>query len=311
MHHIAVCICTCDRASLLVRSLNMLKQLEFADLDPKSIILLIVDNRPNGRARAVCEELAFGLPMRLVFVEEPTPGISFARNRAVAEALERGAEMIVFIDDDDDPKPDWLMRLLLRQHETGADIVFGPWELPQDIHIPGWLRGTRYFQEPDTNKQNRYGLPSWAGTYNVLLSRRLLETMNAEGEVFRRQLALTGGSDTDLFVRARRAGFQHAVAADARVVRNWSPQRLTFTGVTRHGFKLGGTRFMVAALNEPTECYSHLKWKVLRKLIKGIARFSVDFTRRPNDAGRAVVKLSETTGEVLAALGLKYNYYDR
>jgi glycosyltransferase involved in cell wall biosynthesis len=99
---VAVCVCTCDRPRLLGRLLAILERIEPGDrgsLD--GVELVVVDNRPDGRARAVCDAWRGRLLMALRFVEEPEPGISFARNRALAAALEGGAELVAFIDDDD------------------------------------------------------------------------------------------------------------------------------------------------------------------------------------------------------------------
>ena len=127
MVRVAVCICTCDRAALLARVLAVLARVELDDLPPENVLLLVVDNRPDGQARAVCERQRPRLPMPLRFVEEPRPGISFARNRAVAAARAWGADLVAFLDDDDVPATDWLWQLVQRQRETEADLVFGFW----------------------------------------------------------------------------------------------------------------------------------------------------------------------------------------
>src|SRR5262249_3373758 len=159
-------ICTSNRLAPLKRALLALREIEADTLASEEIAVIVVDNRPNGDARALCEALRPTLPMPFVFAEEPRAGISFARNRAVSEALSLAADFIAFLDDDDVPQSDWLGCLVRRQRETGADLVFGFWALPSNLSLPPWLRDTRYFRPPRVDDTNRFGLPGWAGTHN-------------------------------------------------------------------------------------------------------------------------------------------------
>ena len=148
MVRVAVCICTCDRLASLAQVLAVLENIELGDMVPDDVGVIVVDNRPDGQVRALCEQAGARLPVRLECVEEARPGISFARNRAVAEARVRRADFVAFLDDDDLPEPDWLQHLLGTQRRTGADLVFGFWRLPAALELPGWLRDTRYFRPP-------------------------------------------------------------------------------------------------------------------------------------------------------------------
>jgi glycosyltransferase involved in cell wall biosynthesis len=311
MPRVAVCVCTSNRAPLLGRVLGVIERIELGELAAKDIAVLVVDNRPeDGRARAVCEGLAPKLPMPLVVVDEPTPGISFARNRAVAEARALGADFVAFVDDDDIPRPDWLWRLVSRQRETGADMVFGSWRLPDSPQTPRWLERTRYFRPPRPDDRNRFGLPGWAGAYNVLLSRPLLDRLAEEGDVFRAEFAHCGGEDGDLFIRANRAGAAHACAHDSVVVRAWEPHRMTLRGVLRRGFLLGGSRARLARAHLPAaqaRGLARASWRKLGKAVLGLP--AAGWRRAP--AADALVKLAGSLGEIHAWAGLRYGYYQR
>ena len=93
---IAICICTCARPNSLQRLLDALSGIELGALDPRDIHFVVIDNRPGGRAREICNKALERLPVALHFVEEPTPGISFARNRAITVALDLGVAWIAF-----------------------------------------------------------------------------------------------------------------------------------------------------------------------------------------------------------------------
>jgi succinoglycan biosynthesis protein ExoM len=203
---VVIGICTCHRASLLARTLAVIERIELGGQAAEDVLLVVVGNHPDGKARAVCDQARPRLPVDLLFVEEPRRGISFARNRAVAEAVAQGAAFVAFIDDDDLPQPDWLRQLLRRQRETGADLVFGFWSPPGELRLPEWLRGVRYFHPPRPHDCNRFGLPAWAGTYNLLIARAALERLSGPEGPFRAAFAHCGGEDSDLFIRAKRAG---------------------------------------------------------------------------------------------------------
>lgn len=87
-----VAICTRDRPGLLARCLDSVRRLDYPDLE-----ILIVDNAPQSFAtRNMIDEVA-GTDDRIRYVEEPRPGLSNARNRALVEARHGH---IAFTDDD-------------------------------------------------------------------------------------------------------------------------------------------------------------------------------------------------------------------
>jgi succinoglycan biosynthesis protein ExoM len=309
MFRVAVCICTCNRATLLARVLTAVERIELHDLPPENVLLIVVDNHADGTARAVCVAHEPTLPISLRFIEEPAPGISFARNRATAEARDWGADFVAFLDDDDVPRPDWLWQLLRRQQETGADLVFGFWCLPSDLHLPHWLRNTRYFRPPEREDRNRYGLPGWAGTYNVLVARHVLTALEQREGPFRPEFAHCGGEDSDLFIRAKAAGFQHACAHESIVVRAWERHRMTLGGVLRRGFLRGGSRVHIARAHLTAEQVRGLAWSSWRKLAKSLLRLPLGWSR--SRLVGSLLSLSHALGEIYAWAGMRYDYYLR
>lgn len=309
MLRVAVCVCTCDRAKLLARVLGVLERIELHDVAPEDLLLIVVDNKADGTARAVCMEHAARLPMRLRFVEEARPGISFARNRAIAEAREWNADLVAFLDDDDVPQPDWLWQLLHKQREIDADIVFGFWRLPAKLELPAWLLNTRYFRPPIRDDRNKFGLPAWAGTYNVLFTRRVLDALSPGAGPFREEFAHCGGEDSDLFIRAMRAGFTHACAHDSIVERVWEGDRMTLMGVLQRGFLRGGSRVHLARAHLPSEQVRALARSSWRKLGKSLLRLLMGWNRTRLVGG--LVSLSNALGELHAWAGMRYGYYRR
>jgi glycosyltransferase involved in cell wall biosynthesis len=231
-----------------MRLLVSLQDIDLSGYNPRSVELIVVDNNPNPETAAICARAAPRLPIAIHYVEEFEAGITYARNRAVAVALERGADLVAFIDDDDQPQSDWLIQLLDRQAVTGADLVFGTWVL--DTQMPNWARESGIFRSPikakHQNKGGRYGLPGCASTCNALIGRGILEKVAAEGPVFSHAFRYSGGEDKDFFIRAHNQGAVLTSADMSVIFRNHEPERYTARGLLKRGFKNGCSQVSMA-----------------------------------------------------------------
>src|SRR5688500_6192629 len=85
IRRIAVCVCTSCRPGSLLRLLTLLEHAE-APAGATEMLLVVIDNRPGGETPEILARAAPRLPFRTILEAEPTPGISFARNRAVVVA---------------------------------------------------------------------------------------------------------------------------------------------------------------------------------------------------------------------------------
>ena len=70
--------------------------------------IVVVDNDPLESARPLVEEKAAAAPVPIRYVAERRPGISRARNTAVANAA---GQFVVWLDDDEEATPGWLAAL--------------------------------------------------------------------------------------------------------------------------------------------------------------------------------------------------------
>jgi glycosyltransferase involved in cell wall biosynthesis len=92
---------TYKRPALLARCLSSICQQSYADFE-----VLVVDNaRDNQDTRDVVEQLD---DQRFIYLNEPTPGVSAARNHGLQQAQ---GELILFVDDDDEIVPEMLETL--------------------------------------------------------------------------------------------------------------------------------------------------------------------------------------------------------
>ena len=239
---VAICICTHNRPNYLASLLAHMQDIVLNGYNPQSVKLIVVDNDPNPETAAICQNAAPYLPIDLYYVEEKKAGVTYARNRAIATALEHKAEFMALIDDDDIPQHDWLVQLLNRQAETDAGLVFGTVML-DDSHLPEWAKKSNIFHPSHNSKRKiksyRYGLPKGTLTGNVLIGRKIIERIAATGEVFSHAFSHSGGEDKNFFIRARNAGAKLAWEERSVVHCGHEPKRFTIKEVFKRGFKNG------------------------------------------------------------------------
>jgi len=93
---VSIVICTFNRAEILDRCLNSLKDYEAPSY---SLELLIVDNNSSDNTQEIVTRFKEGIQNRfpVEYLVEPTVGLSHARNKGVSEAQ---SPWIFFLDDD-------------------------------------------------------------------------------------------------------------------------------------------------------------------------------------------------------------------
>lgn len=236
---VSVVICTYNRPILLARAVGTARDQAL----PTGVTaeIAVVDNAPDGSARATVAALADapGLPVR--YLALPVPNIALARNCGVAHTQ---GELVVFLDDDEWCEPGWLAALVATARETGADVVFG-------AVLPDFPEGPPAWDPTGRPHERRLAAPSgtpmgirhdarasgrWIGTGNALLRRA---TCLAEPTPFDPRLGRSGGEDYDLFVRLDRAGRRMVWCGEARVHEVVPPDRASFGYMVRRNWRGG------------------------------------------------------------------------
>jgi len=270
--NIVVCICTYKRPELLERLLVSLQRIHLERIEPGDVRAIVVDNYPDGRARAVCERVSGKLPIELDLIEETQRGTSFARNRAVDEALRREGDFIAFVDDDDLPEPDWLLRLIQKQQETRADIVFGTERRVMNADWPAWLRKSPLFEKRIKEGVTEYGTPRGISTYNVLVGRGILQRVRSTGPVFSPEFARFKCEDTEFFIRAARSGATFARAEESVINRNYEPHRVTVLGLLREATRLGTYNMVLLKRYSASGQASRRRTKAVAKIASNLLK---------------------------------------
>jgi succinoglycan biosynthesis protein ExoM len=245
----------------LHRLLGGFQRLRFPG-SPPDLRVIVVDNDPGESARAVCEDARSWLELPLVYCVEKRRGIPQARNAAVAAASDR-AELVAFIDDDEVPSPLWLAELLRVQALTGADAVAGPCEPLFEDPVPRWIERGRFFEGPRHATGARI---DYAFTHNALVRTEALEALDA---LFDERMALSGGSDGELFRRLAALG--HTIVwADEAVVFEWVPRsRANARWILERAFRVGTSstfvdRHRLVGALSPARVLAHGGWCVAK-----------------------------------------------
>lgn len=272
---LAVCICTFMRPDGLQRLLAGLDGQVFTVAPTPRIQLIVVDNSPTGSAAATCAAQTWRWPLH--YLHEPRPGISYARNTALA-AVPPETDFIAMIDDDEVPAPDWLDQLLHAQARSDADIVVGPATPVFPPRTPEWIAASSIFRKPENSEHLRDLDPDPpAATCNVLVRAGLL---GPSGLSFEPALALSGGEDKLLFQSLKQRGYRFAWA-NAAHVSEWIPaERANFSYMWRESYRRGCVKYFVKrrlksrsaldtlriALRLAVRAAGQIAWSLLRML---------------------------------------------
>lgn len=234
--------------------------------------IVVVDNDPDGSALDLCRAFAAEHP-GFRFAHEPRPGVSNARNAAMALAT---GDIIAFLDDDQEAPAHWLERLLAQQAATQADVVWGP--------VTAQVQGAHaaYFQSlysrrgPATNGLLR----TYFGIGNALLVRE--RVLGGEAP-FDTRANETGGEDDRLFAAAQSRGARFAWAADAGVIEHVPASRARIGHALKRAFAYGqGPSETAIAEQRPLALLRHMGIGGAQFLAYSLAALLAILTLRPS-----------------------------
>jgi len=188
--HITICICTYKRPDMLKKLLSELNSLRTESLF--TISVNIVDNDFSHSAEAVVNEFIDQTAFPIKYMVEPQRSITLARNRGI----EHTDSMIAFIDDDEFPRPDWLLNLYKTLKEKQVAGVLGPVIPHFDNEPENWIVKSKLCERVSFQTGH---ILHWTHTRtgNVLLSKEVMKDKEA---TFLPRFG-TGGGDVDFFKR--------------------------------------------------------------------------------------------------------------
>ena len=301
---IIIAICTFKRVRQLESLLLHLATANLDRIDSACISILVVDNLPTGEIRIMIDRIRNRIPVPLELVEEPSRGISHARNCAVDEALQRKCDFIAFIDDDDHPAVDWLCQLIARQQAMNADIILGAALRASNddtLHVP----------DDSVPIWREDGLANTLGTGNVMIARSVLERMQSKGPVFDPAFGHIGGEDADFYYRAKLAGARFVRASASRVFAPYSQERTSGRGLFALKFRYGCAD--AALVRRHLDPAARRKWlgATVRRFLRSLLTTPVRLLRDPRKYDRTLSKLGWPSGALYGFFGGRYGYYGK
>ena len=296
---IAICIGTFQRPQLLQRLLAALRDLRFRRITTPTIAVIVVDNDLARTAEEICE--AVDLPWTIQYVCEPRRGIARVRNRAIREAGD--FDLLVFIDDDEIPDPQWLDELLATQARSSAGVVSGPVLPIFHDNAPEWVRTGGFFDRPIFATGD---LIERCSTNNVLIRKNVFASVPGFDERFN----LTGGEDTHFFSRVRHAGHSIVWCREAIVRESVPPERANIEWILRRGYQSGNSWVLCElALDSRRRIWWMRFVKSLAHIVNGTAAFLLSLPSGKAAMVRSLRRICLGVGMLAALLGHRFLPY--
>ena len=302
MTEIAICIATRQRPQGITRTLRSLAEL----VTERDVTVIVADNdgvKQEGIAAAeALRAEGYRWPLELLTV--PQPGIPQVRNALVRAALRLpGIRFVAMLDDDEAADPHWLHAMLACQAATRADVVGGAVLREMEGEIAPWAACHPLLQPKSRGASGIVDLID--STANVLIDA---EALRALGDTpFDEAMALTGGSDKQLFTRMARAGRRFAWAEDARVTELIPASRVTSKWLLMRGYRIGMTDTITAmAHSTPFKVATGEAPRILGGFVLGsLGALTLDRAKRIVRLG----KLYRAAGKIAALTGNHYEEY--
>lgn len=303
MTEIAICIATRQRPQGITRTLRSLAEL----VTEREVTIIVADNDGVKREGVAAAEAlrAEGYRWPLEVLTVPEPGIPQVRNALVRAALRLpGIRFVAMLDDDEAADPHWLHAMLACQAATRADVVGGAVLREMEGEIAPWAARHPLLQRKSRSASGVVDLID--STANVLIDA---EALRALGDTpFDEAMALTGGSDKQLFTRMQRAGRRFAWAEDARVTELIPASRITSKWLLMRGYRIGMTDTITAlAHSTPFKVATSEAPRIVGGFLLGSlgAALTLDRGKRIERLG----KLYRAAGKVAALTGNHYEEY--
>ena len=233
-----------------------LGSIEHEAVDGFQTEIIIADNDPAASARDFVETYAKASSANIIYVHVPQPGVSNARNGALAVAKER---YIAFLDDDMEAIAPWLSSLIGISQELGAALVFGP----ATAVMPEDGKPEYEYMQPEFSRlpHDKDGLiDEGVATGNCLIDLSLCELPNPPFDLRYNQ---TGGEDDALFQALQTQGIKLAWAQQAKTWEHVPAKRATKSYIWKRNLAFGQSPSQEAAERGLPGIFEVIKWMII------------------------------------------------
>ncbi len=228
---LSIIIPTYKRPDALARALASVEAEAVTGID---VEIVIADNDPAASAKAFVAEKIKSSDANIVYIHVPEPGVSNARNSALALATGR---YVLFLDDDMEACAPWAQSMFDAARKFDAALVFGPVNavMPDpDDQFYDKMRPLFSRANPGEDQLIDRGI----GTGNCFIDR---QKAALPSPVFDTSLNQTGGEDDALFRELEKQDINIAWTNAAVTLEHVPEHRATMTYVWRRNFAFGQT----------------------------------------------------------------------
>lgn len=239
----------------------------------------------------------------VLYFVETRPGVSPTRNALIEAVAQFSPWALVFIDDDETAKSDWLQALVDAADGYQADVVTGPVVYSLPITASAFARDSTFF---DTLQRDDGIAVKNVATNNTLV---LAAWFYAKPHLrFDDKYSLTGGGDVDFFLRLQAAGgttawakyaIVHTEVTSARATRKWLIQRRV------RDAQLGAR--LAISLKGASRSFTFLRG--VRQLVIGFYRGRKDVHQIGSRSQRSEFAIASGIGLMRGAIGVYYYEY--
>lgn len=254
---LSIVICTRNRATDLDRTCAAVFGRMAGEWE-----LLVVDNGSTDGTREVATKWEARDPARVRLAEEPTPGLSRARNLGVR--LARSAR-IAFLDDDAIPTEGWQPAIEAALEEPRVLAMGGPVEPEFDAALPPWFRPQflpylSAWDRGDARHDLEYN--EYPRGTNMAFRREAFDLVGEfESRLGRSGRSLRSCEEIELCLRIARSGGRVCYEPAAGVHHKVAASRLSPDWLVR--------RYAAQGFSEAIVDWKHFGWP---GLLKGLAR---------------------------------------
>lgn len=311
---VTVAALTRERPKMLVELLASFSNLE-APENCEVNYLIVENNHVNS-----CESLVRAFDQKLItgaihYALESKLGIASARNRAAKEAIILGADLLIFVDDDEVVPSEWLVRLICGYRTSSAVLLGGPLRAAPLSDNCTWLEKLMYRnisrrycrnEKRAARRASLNGTPgvtivtnNWIGQVDLFTKHKLS---------FNEDLNWSGGEDTQFYSDVSSLGQKTGWVCDAPVFETIPKDRLSFSYQFRRAKGQSNTSFKKKLSKKRSAIYT-LPISVLLKTIVLLGLLMLI----PITLGATFLSFCRTAGwlagRVSAALGVTSYHY--
>ena len=273
MATISVVICTRDRADFLRETLASIAEVKVPEAEVAELV--IVDNGSTDHTQDVVERCALGPFESIRCIEEKRPGLSHARNTAVA-ATE--GEIVLFTDDDVRVPTNWISGMIEPIRAGRADAVAGGVELAPHLRRP-WQEEHPALISPlactrDISSRN----PDRMVGANMAIAKHLFKTLPPFDPNLDAGSPLGLGGETLFSHQLKAEGFRLRSAFDVVVEHHCDAGRLSRTSYLKYAEKVGRSEAYIdyhwhGTTNSPIRLWAGLVRRYTRLLVMRLVRY--------------------------------------